>query len=83
MKKFTMELVWHNCLECPPSESFNDNLYVTDGKRVRKGMYEAGKGWVLSTPLSHTVLPIPVESFKNFWWADIEQTVQGERGFKI
>lgn len=83
MKKFTMELVWHNCEECPPSESFNNNLYVADGIRVRKGIYDAGKGWMLIAPSSRSIIPIPVDFFKDFWWADIEQTVQGERGFKV
>lgn len=82
MKKFAMELVWHNCLECPPKESFNDNLYVTNGRMVRKGMYEEGIGWTLSAPCSHSVHQISFDSWKDFWWADIEQTVQGERGFK-
>ena len=82
MKKFTMELVWHNCLECPPSESFNDNLYITNGRSMHKGMYEKGIGWTLSAPWAHSVYQISFDSLKDFWWADIEQTVQGERGFK-
>ena len=31
--KFSMELVWHNCLTYKPEEKFNQELYVTDGTK--------------------------------------------------
>lgn len=34
MDKFTMELVWHNCLTQHPKEFENNALIVTDGNNV-------------------------------------------------
>ena len=38
--KFTMELVWHNCLTYKPEENFNQELYVTDGTKFYKVVYK-------------------------------------------
>ena len=71
MKKFTMPLVWHNCYECPPEESFNDNLIATDGKRVFKVKYDKNVGWFDLDNVNF----LPFELIWAYWWADITQTV--------
>ena len=78
MKKFTMELVWHNCYECPPEESFNDNLIATDGERVFKVKYDKNVGWFDLDNIKF----LPFELLWEYWWADIEQTVHGCSDFK-
>ena len=78
MKKFTMELVWHNCEECPPSECRNDNLYVTNGHWVHRVAYSKENGWYDCK----TNYYLPFELTWGYWWADMEQAVQRETRFK-
>lgn len=78
MKKFKMELTWHNCYECPPEESFNDNLIVTDGKRVFKVKYDKNVGWFDLDNVNF----LPFELIWSYWWADITQTVNECSDFK-
>jgi hypothetical protein len=78
MKKFKMELVWHNCYEYPPEETLNDNLIATDGKHVFKVKYDKNIGWF---DLDN-VRFLPFELLWEYWWADIVQTVQGCSDFK-
>ena len=78
MKKFTMELVWHNCYEYPPIESHNDNLYITNGHWVHRAEYSIEDGWYDFRTGDY----LPFELLWEYWWADMEQTVQGEPRFK-
>lgn len=79
MKKFTMELVWHNCEECPPEEVTNDSLIMTDGTDVFEAFWYRPDGFMIcAKDRWHGI-------YKNqdkWWWADIRQTVQGESRFK-
>ena len=77
-RKFTMELVWHNCYLYPPKEERNNNLYVTDGKEVFKASYDMEVGWVLEVSGSTGILSLGA---RKFWWADINQTVQADSRF--
>lgn len=79
MKKFTMELVWHNCLEYPPEESENDFLIVTDGIDVYKSYWFKKNGFYIYDYQGWYSLD---EDQNKWWWADIRQTVQGEHRFK-
>lgn len=78
MNKFVMELVWHNCYSCPPEEWRNDYLYVTDGKTFHSVKYSKDRGW-WSRELGDY---IPIDVLWEYWWADIEQTIQDEHRFK-
>lgn len=78
MKKFKMELVWHNCYDCPPEEEFNSNLICTDGKTVFDVIYDKDEGWIDAD----TIKLLPPELLCEYWWADIKQTVQGCSDFK-
>lgn len=75
--KFTMGLVWHNCLEHPPEELHNDYLFLTDSVNVFPVVYDALFGWY----------DIVDESYVNIdphhYWSDIEQTVQRDERFKV
>ena len=75
--KFTMELVWHNCLTYPPKEYWNDNLYVTDGTCVHSVKYNKEHGWWSRTTGDY----LPFDLLWEYWWADIEQTVKCEPRF--
>ena len=77
MKKFTMELIWHNCKECPPTEMWNNGLYLTDGNFVEKTKYRAENGWYDERTKSY----LPAELLHKYWWADLQQTVRGEPKF--
>ena len=72
MKKFKMELVWHNCYDCPPEEEFNSNLICTDGKTVFDVIYDKNNGWCNAD----TIRQLPPELLWKYWWADIIQTVR-------
>ena len=75
--KFTMELVWHNCKTCPPKESYNPRLLVTDGAIIHEMIWdEAFEGFL------KIGLEIRGDDLNKYWWADIRQTVQGEPRFK-
>ena len=75
--KFTIELVWHNCYDYPPKEHWNKNLYISDGTYVSKVWYDKQYGWWEYDKGDY----IPQEELNKHWWADIEQTVQGEKRF--
>lgn len=68
--KFTMQLTWHNCLSCPPTEDFNDNLYISQGEDVIRVTYDAAQGWYDEECHEY----IPEDILDCFWWADIKHT---------
>jgi hypothetical protein len=37
--EFTMEIIWHNCITCPPEERFDRTLYITNGQNIRTASY--------------------------------------------
>lgn len=76
--KFTMELVWHNCRTYPPKEKYNPKLFITDGADVYTISYSLAKGFYDE----YVCRSIPSDVLHLYWWADIEQTVQGEPRFK-
>ena len=67
MQKFTMGLVWHNCKHCPPKESYNPCLYITDGTGVLPVMYKDGQ-FIYEDSILY-------DGLENVWWADLNQTV--------
>lgn len=75
MKK-VIELVWHNCKTNPPKEIENDSLIVTDGLHVYGMSWHRAKGYFIEKPNEGGLLSL--SELENWWWADIEQTVQGE-----
>ena len=77
MKKFIMELIWHNCQTNPPQEDKNNNLYISNGNFVHKVLYNKDFGWC---DWNMGVI-IPNERLSEYWWADIEQTARGCRQF--
>lgn len=66
--KFTMDLVWHNCTECPPKEKRNDYLLLTDGEEVWDATWNDGEWY------GDNLMPYSADGC---YWADIKQTVQG------
>ena len=79
--KFTMELVWHNCEAYPPREFSNNNLVITNGHTVEPMAWHKAEGYIiLDDTFGHRVLDY--RHWKNWWWADLEQTVQGEAKFR-
>ena len=72
--KFKMELVWHNCYSYPPSESYNEHLFVTDGNEVFETKYIKGSGWFDYDKCEF----LPPELLWKYWWADIERTIRGD-----
>ena len=77
--KFTMELVWHNCKTHPPREFENDNLIVTNGKYVFYLSWHRAAGYWITT--KNTCAPLNFSELEGWWWADIEQTIQGDLRF--
>ena len=77
-KKFVMPLVWHNCYDYPPEESWNEKLWVTDGKYVFPVMYEKARGWYNKEAGDY----LPFELIWKYWWADLEQTIRSCSEFK-
>ena len=80
MNKFTMELVWHNCKTYPPKEFKNNNLIATNGTEVFGLSWHRAEGYFIAK--GHKFVPIKLLDLPNWWWADIEQTVQGESKFR-
>ena len=76
--KFKMELTWHNCHSYPPEESYNENLWATDGRWVFPVEYDREYGWYDKEAGSYLLFG----SLSNYWWADVEQTVGGCSEFK-
>lgn len=81
MKKFTMELVWHNCKECPPEETTNDYLVVTNGVRIYEAAWYAPDGFMIYQKQDDWWHGL-YEDLDQWYWADLKQTVQGEPRFK-
>lgn len=79
MKKFKMELTWHNCSECPPEECTNDYLIATDGDDVFEAAWYAPDGFMIHA--NHGWSGLYDDSDK-WYWADIRQTVQKDSRFK-
>lgn len=79
-QKFTMGLVWHNCLSCPPEEGYNKNLVATDGEKIIHVEYDKVSGWLDRT---HNRAYIPKELLGKYWWADLVQTVSNTDEFKL
>lgn len=78
-KKFTMELVWHNCYECKPEEITNDSLIMTNGIDVFEAFWYAPDGFMIHAKHGwHGVY----EGLKEWYWADIRQTVRGDLRFR-
>ena len=78
-RKFTMELVWHNCYLYPPREERNNKLYVTDGVEIFKASYDIEHGW--SVEFFDTKAILTLNGMRKFWWADINQTLQADSRF--
>lgn len=68
-KKFSMSIVWHNCLTYKPSEFFNSELFVTNGKCFCKVVYKENVGFVGDGVF------IDDTCGKNWWWCDMNQTI--------
>ena len=78
MNKFKMELTWHNCETCPPDELYNNRLIMTNGRYTFDVAYHQEIGW---QRVADRVL-IPQQQLKDYYWADIDQTVRGCPEFK-
>lgn len=76
--KFTMSLTWHNCKTYPPKEFSNNNLIVTDGNIVEGMSWHRAEGYFIS---ENECCLRRLDNLENWWWADIEQTVQEETKF--
>lgn len=79
MKKFTMELVWHNAETNPPSETTNDYLFATDGTDIFEAFWYAPDGFMIHTKHGWHGM---YHELDKWYWADIRQTVRGEPRFK-
>lgn len=77
--KFTMGLVWHNCKIYPPKERWNANLYATNGRYVFKVAYDCRDGWFDALD----DWPLPTEELHEYWWADLEHTIQTSKEFAL
>lgn len=76
--KFKMPLTWHNCQSYPPSEPYNSRLLATDGKRVFLVIYDVMDGWWDAEFKNY----LSFGSLRDYYWADIEQTVWDCSAFK-
>lgn len=76
--KFKIELVWHNCKTYQPKEFENNNLIVIDGNNVYGMSWHRAEGYWIADESGL----IQLSDLENWWWADIEQTVQGEVKFR-
>ena len=81
MKKFTMELVWHNCKTHPPKELCNDDLIGTNGHYVFNMSWFKDKGFFIEVNggNDHKIQEV---FLGDWWWADIQQTAQNEPRFR-
>lgn len=79
MKKFKMELTWHNCLECPPEECTNDYLIATDGTDVFEAFWYAPDGFMINTKHGWHGM---YNGLDKWYWADIRDTVRCDSRFK-
>lgn len=79
MKKFKMELTWHNCLECPPEECTNEYLIATDGDDVFEAFWYRPDGFMIRGKDRWHGL---YQGLDKWYWADIRQTVWKDGRFK-
>lgn len=79
--RFVMGLVWHNCFIRPPTEPFNDDLICTNGAYVFNMTWDKDRGYFIAVNGGNDYR-IQEALLKDWWWADIQQTVQGEPRFK-
>ena len=79
MRKFKMELTWHNCLEYPPEECTNDYLIVTDGTDVFEAFWYRPDGFLICGKYGWHGL---YENLNKWYWADIRQTVRKSHEFE-
>lgn len=73
--KIKMELVWHNCKTCPPSEAYNECLYLWNGERVVQAEWYHD-AWHYEDGLCDDIM-IASEDAEHMWWADLHQTAEG------
>lgn len=76
--KFKISLTWHNCQSYPPSEAYNERLWVTDGEWVFPVHYSRIDGWYDIEAGDH----LAFELLWKYYWADLNQTVRGCLEFK-
>jgi hypothetical protein len=79
MKKFKMELVWHNCETYPPKEFSNNALIVTNGSDVLGMSWHRAEGYFVA---ENECCLRRLDNLENWWWADIKQTVQNDLRFQ-
>ena len=75
--KFIMNLVWHNCKTHPPKEEYKDFLYATNGKYLFEVAWNRNEGWTYKK----YDWQIPSDELHEYWWADIDQTIQATKEF--
>ena len=80
MDKFKMELTWHNCKTCPPQESKNDFLIVTDGDDIFTATWSNVDGYRVKHGVS-CYEPYISGSLHYWWWADITRTIHSSLKF--
>ena len=73
--KIKMELVWHNCKTCLPSEAYNECLYLWNGERVVQAEWYHD-AWHYEDGLCDDIM-IASEDAEHMWWADLHQTAEG------
>lgn len=73
MIKRTMELVWHDLKTCPPSEEYNERLFISAGYHVLPVEWKNGKFYYRDTGTDMDGKEID-SSYPFIWWADIDQT---------
>jgi hypothetical protein len=56
---------------------WNDNLYLTDGQYVFDAKYDWQRGWYNKYAGDY----VPYVELSEWWWADIEQTIQTSKEF--
>lgn len=81
MNKFVMELVWHNCDTNHPKEFENNSLIITDGKNVYPVLWHRAEGYGVVT--ENGIVSIGLSELKNWWWADIVQTIHNVPRFRL
>ena len=72
MDKFKIELTWHNCETCPPTENYNPFLIYTNGIETDHCQYYKKWGF-----------PVDKNELHEYWWADIKRTVRESKEFEV
>ena len=70
MDKMKMELIWRNCRTCPPEETHNECLFITNGDGVFEVEWDNGY-WL---DYDKCIIRNVDKYGNDFWWADIDQT---------